>query len=220
VSDLPDYYAILGVLPTASRDEIRAAYRRLTQRHGPDVNLSDEDGVPASESMRRLDEAYEVLNNPRQRAAYDRQRWAQASLHPSQVPHRSASTSSPSEEAGRRIQGGGGRWRAARARYEVYEQPMPAWIKSFLAIGEHLKMRFAPFWTVIGVMVPVLAAAVLLMLSFLAYEGIVADPDAVGFLSCVVGAAGGIWVVVGVVGVLFLFFLVVWFAIWRALKGF
>jgi hypothetical protein len=220
VSDLPDYYAILGVLPTASRDEIRTAYRRLTQRHGLDVDPSDEDDVTASESMRRLDEAYEVLNDPRQRAAYDRQRWAQASPRPSEVPYRSGSTWSPAQEAGRSIQGAGGRWRAARARYEVYEQPMPGWIKSLSAIGEHLKIRLTPFWTVIGVMVPVLAGAVLLILGFLAYEGIVADPDAVGFLSCVVGAAGGIWVVLGVVGVLFLFFLVVWFAVWRALKGF
>lgn len=220
MSDLPDYYAILGVLPTASRDEIRAAYRRSIQRYGPNVDPPDRDGVTASESLRHLDKAYEVLNNPRQRAAYDRQRWAQASLHPSEAPHRSASMWPPSQEAGQRIQGGGGRWRAAMTRYAVYEQPMPGWIKSLLAIGEHLKMRLAPFWTVIGVMVPVLAGAVLLILGFLAYEGIVADPDAVGFLSCVVGAAGGIWVVVGVVGVLFLFFLVVWFAIWRALKGF
>ena len=201
MSDLPDYYGLLGVLPTASRDEIRAAYRRLVQRHP-----SGKEDTATSEPMRRLNEAFEMLNNPSQRAAYDRQRWAQAQ--------------SPAGEIGGGMQGDGGRWRGPRTRHAVYDQPMPGWLTSLFTIGQHLKMRLEPFWTAIGVMVPAVAAVVLLVLGFLAYEAILADPDAVGFLSCVIGAAGGIWVVVGVVGVLFMFFLVVWFAVWRALKGF
>jgi len=201
VSDLPDYYGVLGVPPTASRDEIRTAYRRLVQRHPPGKG----DAV-TSESMRRLDEAFEVLNNPPQRAAYDRQRWAQAR--------------SPADAMGGGMQDGSGRWRGPRTRHAAYDQPMPGWLESFFIVGQHLRMRLEPFWTAIGVMVPAVAAVVLLVLGFLAYEAILADPDAVGFLSCVIGAAGGIWVVAGVVGVLFMFFLVVWFAVWRALKGF
>jgi hypothetical protein len=34
----PDPYLILGVAPTASDEELRAAYRRLAQRHHPDHN--------------------------------------------------------------------------------------------------------------------------------------------------------------------------------------
>ena len=220
MTEFPDYYAILGVPPTASRDEIRAAYRRLARRHHPDVNPPDEDDVAANKFMRQLNEAYEVLNDPRQRAAYDRQHWAQAPPSRSEAPYRSGPAWSPPGDAGWGPQTGGGRWREPRARHVTYEQSMPGWLKSLLVIGQHLKIRLEPLWTIIGVMVPVLAAAVLLVLGFLAYEGVVADPDAVGFLNCIVGAAGGIWAVVGVIGVLFMVFLVAWFAVWRALKGY
>ena len=220
MAEFPDYYAILGVLPAASRGEVRAAYRRLARRHHPDVNPPDEDDVAANKFMRQLNDAYEVLNDPRRRAAYDRQRWAQAPTSRAETPYRSGPTWSPPGDAGWASQTSGGRWREPKARRVVYEQPMPGWIKSLLVIGQHLKMRFEPFWTIIGVMVPVLIAAVLLVLGFLAYEGVVADPDAVGFLNCIVGAAGGIWVVIGVLGVLFMFFLVAWFAVWRTLKGY
>lgn len=66
---IPDYYALLGVPVGASPAEIKRAYRRLVRQHHPDVNAQVEDA-----QIKRLNEAYEVLGNPRKRAAYDKQR--------------------------------------------------------------------------------------------------------------------------------------------------
>jgi hypothetical protein len=220
VTELPDYYAILGVPATASYDEIRAAYRRLALHHHPDVNPPGKDDAVANEFMRQLNKAYEVLNTPRRRAAYDRQRWARASSPQQEAPYRPGRAWSPApDDAGRGPQTGGGRWRPSKARRQVYDQPMPGWLESYLAVAEHLKMRLEPFSTLIGVIGPVLVLAVLLILGFWAYEEVQADPKAMGFLNCIIGAAGGIWVLFGVLGVMFLFFLIVWLAMWRAFKG-
>ncbi len=67
-----DYYAILGVLPSADIVVIRAAFRALAQKYHPDKWP----GAPseASQRMRELNEAYEVLSDERRRERYDSQR--------------------------------------------------------------------------------------------------------------------------------------------------
>ena len=62
-----DYYAILGVPRDASQDDIRKAYRKLAQKHHPDV--SKEKG--AEERFKEIGEAYQALKDPEKRAAYD-----------------------------------------------------------------------------------------------------------------------------------------------------
>lgn len=62
-----DYYALLGVTPGASGEEIRAAFRQLAKRLHPDVSRLPS----AAERFRRAVEAYEVLSDPARRAAYD-----------------------------------------------------------------------------------------------------------------------------------------------------
>jgi curved DNA-binding protein len=62
-----DYYAALGVERGASADEIRKAYRRLAQKHHPDV--SKEPGAEAK--FKEIAEAYQTLKDPEKRAAYD-----------------------------------------------------------------------------------------------------------------------------------------------------
>jgi len=67
-----DYYAILGVLPTAEKAVIKAAYRALAQIYHPDrYEGSKED---AEFRMRELNEAYSVLSKPEKRAKYDEAR--------------------------------------------------------------------------------------------------------------------------------------------------
>ncbi len=63
---LPDYYARLEVAPDATRDQIKAAYRRLVRVHHPDLNKQGKDT-----HMKKLNEAYAVLSNPVRRLAYD-----------------------------------------------------------------------------------------------------------------------------------------------------
>ena len=62
-----DYYAALGVSRDASADEIKKAYRKLAQKHHPDV--SKEQG--AEEKFKEVAEAYQTLKDPERRAAYD-----------------------------------------------------------------------------------------------------------------------------------------------------
>jgi curved DNA-binding protein len=63
-----DYYEALGVARDASAADIKKAYRKLAQKHHPDV--SKEAG--AEEKFKDIAEAYQTLKDADKRAAYDR----------------------------------------------------------------------------------------------------------------------------------------------------
>ena len=66
-----DYYKILGVAETASKDEIKKAYRKLAQKHHPDANKDD---PSADARFKEISEAHAILSNDDKRKEYDQVR--------------------------------------------------------------------------------------------------------------------------------------------------
>lgn len=62
-----DPYAILGVPRDAGDQQVRRAYRRLAKRYHPDLHPD----APASQQMRRVNRAWEILSSRESRARYD-----------------------------------------------------------------------------------------------------------------------------------------------------
>ncbi len=64
-----DYYEVLGVDRSATREQIKAAYRKLAVKYHPDRNPGDKQ---AEENFKEAAEAYAVLSDAEKRAQYDR----------------------------------------------------------------------------------------------------------------------------------------------------
>lgn len=63
-----DLYKVLGVSKTASQDEIKKAYRKLSRKHHPDMNPDN----PASEAkFKEIQNAFDVLGDETKRKQYD-----------------------------------------------------------------------------------------------------------------------------------------------------
>jgi curved DNA-binding protein CbpA len=75
VADRIDWYKVLQVDPEADLDVIQAAYRRLAQKYHPDVGSADES---RAQRMISINRAWEVLRDPKRRAAYDVERQSHA----------------------------------------------------------------------------------------------------------------------------------------------
>mgnify|MGYP000889707724 FL=1 len=63
-----DYYEVLGVSKTATDAEIKKAYRKLAMKYHPDYNPGDKE---AEEKFKEINEANEVLSDPKKRQLYD-----------------------------------------------------------------------------------------------------------------------------------------------------
>jgi molecular chaperone DnaJ len=62
-----DYYEVLGISKSASKDDIKKAYRKLSKKYHPDINKETD----AAEKFKEVKEAYEVLSDDQKRAHYD-----------------------------------------------------------------------------------------------------------------------------------------------------
>ena len=63
-----DYYEVLGVIKSASPEEIKKAYRKLALKYHPDRN---KDNKAAEAKFKEAGEAYHVLSNKERRTNYD-----------------------------------------------------------------------------------------------------------------------------------------------------
>jgi len=64
-----DLYAVLGVPRSASSDQLKKAYRDLAKKYHPDVCPNDK---IAEDKFKEAANAYQILSDTEQRAAYDR----------------------------------------------------------------------------------------------------------------------------------------------------
>jgi len=77
--DTYDFYKILQVDSSAEPDVIKAAYRVLALKYHPDHNTAES----AVDKMKQINHAYEVLKDPKRRAAYNANRnmWASSTFN-------------------------------------------------------------------------------------------------------------------------------------------
>lgn len=69
---MKDYYAILGVKPSATLQELKSAYRRLALQYHPDKNPFNRF---AASRFQLITEAYQTLTTPGLKQAYLQERW-------------------------------------------------------------------------------------------------------------------------------------------------
>lgn len=62
-----NYYDVLGVSKTASAEDIKQAFRKLSKKYHPDVNKA----ADANEKFKEINEAYDTLGDPKKREQYD-----------------------------------------------------------------------------------------------------------------------------------------------------
>lgn len=75
-----DYYKILGVDKSATKSDIKKAYRKLARKHHPDLNPNDKE---AELKFKKVNEANEVLSNDENRKKYDKygENWQHGEAH-------------------------------------------------------------------------------------------------------------------------------------------
>jgi molecular chaperone DnaJ len=81
-----DYYAVLGIAPGATDEDIKKAYRRLVLKYHPDRNPNDKE---AEAKIREINAAYEVVGDAETRRTYERLRFGdeprEAALDPEAI---------------------------------------------------------------------------------------------------------------------------------------
>ncbi len=138
-----DYYAMLGVSPTASTEEIRRAFRRRALEVHPDRHPDRHDW--ATGQFQLINEAYDVLRQGSLRREYDRMRWPHA---PQKVRPAAPGWSSPRGSTA--FDPDLSWWQQAtsqsarQAEYLATDQatsPIPGWMRRYGL------QRYEPTWT-------------------------------------------------------------------------
>lgn len=78
---MEDHYAVLGILPTATKEEIKHAWKKFAKQHHPDVNGNRD----ASAKFKQGRRAYDVLSDDRKRSEYIKQMYQKS--EPNKTSH-------------------------------------------------------------------------------------------------------------------------------------
>jgi molecular chaperone DnaJ len=78
-----DYYELLGVPRKAGAKDIRTAFRKLARKYHPDLNPGDKS---SEERFKQLQEAYDVLSDPKKRQMYDQHGFYSDNFNPNAAP--------------------------------------------------------------------------------------------------------------------------------------
>ena len=62
-----NHFSVLGIKPNANEDDVKKAYKRLSNRFHPDklLGASDNEKEHAEDQLQRVRNAYEVLSTPK-----------------------------------------------------------------------------------------------------------------------------------------------------------
>jgi len=101
------YYNILNIPTSATQRDIKVAYRKLVQKHHPDVNKSGSDNA-----IKLINVAYETLANPKKKVIYD-QRLLSDHTQPAPTNYRSPTRQPRSRR----------RWSPPHSFYRYNNQP-------------------------------------------------------------------------------------------------
>jgi predicted Zn-dependent protease with MMP-like domain len=104
----PNYYAVLGVSPFATREQIRAAYRRQVKLWHPDryTAMPRSLRMRAEQRVRRLTAAWAILGDPARRQSYDERRGFEraSAFDPAATAHDAWRGGSPTQPPRRRAE--------------------------------------------------------------------------------------------------------------------
>ena len=149
-STVKDYYKILGVSKTATKEEIKKAYRSLARKYHPDLNPDKKD---AEEKFKEVQEAHEVLSDEEKRKTYDmfgsaefrpggRTTWKRADeTGPAYEYSYSAHDFSGFEDIFKDLFGPGGEGRPGRSRGEAFRDIFSTVTKERNARGRDLEYQ-------------------------------------------------------------------------------
>jgi curved DNA-binding protein CbpA len=134
-----DVYRLLQISPSASRDEVTAACRRLARTFHPDRNRSPR----ANDEMGVINAVRDMLVDDRERAAYDRARsrflsgWTPGTARAAEVASAPLSAAAGKAERGDEVRG----WRSLPA---VVERTLRALVAAFRAVLGQFGPTFCP----------------------------------------------------------------------------